>query len=58
MAREFNCPFLETSAKTRENVDEVYFELIKEIRRYDSKKKSEQSVTVERKKEDSCCVIV
>lgn len=58
MARVFNCPYLEASAKTRENVDECYFELIKEIRRFDSKKKSDTSNTVERKTENNCCVLL
>ncbi|PVU98734.1 hypothetical protein BB559_001330 [Furculomyces boomerangus] len=34
MARSFNCPFLETSAKTRTNVDEAFYTLVREIRRY------------------------
>ncbi|OMJ19944.1 Ras-like protein 1 [Smittium culicis] len=34
MAKNFGCPFLETSAKTRTNVDEAFFVLVREIRRY------------------------
>jgi len=31
-AKNFSCPFLETSAKTRTNVDEAFFNLVREIR--------------------------
>jgi len=31
-AKNFSCPFLETSAKTRTNVDEAFFSLVREIR--------------------------
>jgi GTPase KRas protein len=33
LAKTWACPFLETSAKTRTNVDECFFELVREIRR-------------------------
>ncbi|KAK6335422.1 Ras GTPase [Orbilia brochopaga] len=34
LASSFGCPFKETSAKTRMNVDEAFHELVREIRRY------------------------
>jgi len=34
MAKEFNCKFIETSAKHRINVDEAFSELVREIRSY------------------------
>lgn len=34
LARQFNCGFIETSAKSRVNVDNAFFELVREIRRY------------------------
>lgn len=34
MAENFNCKFIETSAKSRINVDEAFYNLVREIRRY------------------------
>ena len=34
MAAQFNCKFIETSAKSRINVDEAFYNLVREIRRY------------------------
>ncbi|KAL7627730.1 RAS1 protein [Parahypoxylon ruwenzoriense] len=34
LAKQFGCPFLETSAKTRTNVDKAFFDLVREIRQY------------------------
>jgi hypothetical protein len=33
LAKSFDCPFLETSARTRINVEESFFELVREIKR-------------------------
>jgi GTPase KRas protein len=34
LAREFGCKFIETSAKSRINVDQAFYEIVREIRRY------------------------
>ncbi|KAF3932295.1 hypothetical protein ABW19_dt0205460 [Dactylella cylindrospora] len=34
LARQFGCRFIETSAKARINVDEAFYDLVREIRRY------------------------
>jgi len=34
LAKQFNCRFIETSAKQRNNVDEAFYDLVREIRRY------------------------
>ncbi|OAA47582.1 Ras-like protein [Metarhizium rileyi] len=34
LARSFNCKFLETSAKSRINVDKAFYDIVREIRRY------------------------
>lgn len=33
-AKQFGCKFIETSAKQRINVDDAFFSLVREIRRY------------------------
>ncbi|KAI2621276.1 ras-domain-containing protein [Hypoxylon sp. NC1633] len=34
LAKQFSCPFVETSAKSRTNVDKAFFDLVREIRHY------------------------
>lgn len=34
LARSFNCKFIETSAKSRINVDKAFYDIVREIRRY------------------------
>lgn len=34
LARQFGCKFIETSAKSRKNVDQAFFDIVREIRRY------------------------
>lgn len=34
LARSFNCKFIETSAKSRINVDNAFYEIVREIRRH------------------------
>lgn len=34
LARSFGCHFIETSAKSRINVDNAFFDIVREIRRY------------------------
>jgi GTPase KRas protein len=36
LARYFGCKFIETSAKTRINVDDAFYDVVREIRRYNS----------------------
>ncbi|OUC44232.1 Ras family protein [Trichinella nativa] len=33
LARQFNCAFLETSAKAKVNVNEVFYDLVRQINR-------------------------
>lgn len=34
LAKSFGCKFIETSAKSRINVDNAFYDLVREIRRY------------------------
>ena len=53
----FQVPYVETSAKTRENVDKVFYDLMREIR---SRKVSDdsQGKTDQGKKKKKKCVIL
>ncbi|GAN08564.1 conserved hypothetical protein [Mucor ambiguus] len=53
LASEWHCPYVETSAKTRQNVEEVYTMLMRQIR--DRKAKQQQQSSPDK---DSCCVIL
>ncbi|KAI8331533.1 small GTPase superfamily [Chlamydoabsidia padenii] len=53
LAQEWNCQYVETSAKTRQNVDQVYTMLMRQIR---DRKMKQQNMNNPDK--DSCCVIL
>lgn len=53
LASEWNCPYIETSAKTRQNVEQVYTTLMRQIR----DRKAKQQTTANPDK-DSCCIIL
>ncbi|SAM00998.1 hypothetical protein [Absidia glauca] len=53
LAQEWNCQYVETSAKTRQNVDQVYTMLMRQIR--DRKMKQQNTNNPDK---DSCCVIL
>lgn len=40
MAREFSCAFIETSAKSRINVENAFSNIVREIRRYNKEMSS------------------
>jgi len=43
LARQFGCKFIETSAKSRINVDNAFYDLVREIRRYNREMSSYSS---------------
>ncbi|KAI9679354.1 MAG: Ras GTPase [Caeruleum heppii] len=43
VARQFGCKFIETSAKSRINVDNAFYDIVREIRRYNKEMSSYSS---------------
>ncbi|KAG2189686.1 hypothetical protein INT46_009039 [Mucor plumbeus] len=41
LAKNFGCQFIETSAKQRINVDEAFFEVVRDIRRYNKEQETQ-----------------
>ncbi|KAI0216668.1 RAS1 protein [Massospora cicadina] len=63
LAKGFNCPFMETSAKKRTNVDETFFTLIREIRKFNNGQASHPDGAGSKKlkpdeKSSGCCTIL
>ena len=54
-AQSWGCPYIETSAKTRKNVEEIFEKLMRLIR---DKKASEAPKDGKIEKEKACCTIV
>ena len=55
LAKSFGCPFYETSAKARINVEEAFYELVREIRKYNNK--SGTAAKPKKKKGGACLLI-
>ncbi|KAI9031554.1 small GTPase superfamily [Phycomyces nitens] len=53
LAQEWNCDYIETSAKTRYNVDNVYTTLMRQIR----DRKEQMSMTDSRSKKGKCIIL-
>lgn len=45
LARQFGCKFIETSAKSRINVDNAFYDIVREIRRYNKEMSSYTGAT-------------
>jgi len=52
LARSFKAPFFEASAKSRINVDDIFFNIVREIKKYNSTKQ-----TTEKKKHIKCLLL-
>jgi len=55
LARNFSCPFLETSAKSRVNVEESFYQLVREIRK--EVKGSTDGPSKSKKKKGGCNIL-
>ncbi|CAO3667777.1 hypothetical protein G6F56_002677 [Rhizopus delemar] len=64
LAKNFGCQFIETSAKQKINVDESFFEVVKDIRRYNKEQEtrgSNEQFGVQDTQEvaaDKCCILM
>jgi len=63
LAKQFGCKFMETSAKHKINVDEAFFALVREIKRYNKEneygiKGSSRNSPRHRRKRRSKCVVM
>lgn len=53
LASEWNCPYVETSAKTRQNVEQVYTQLMRKIR----ERKESLQRAVAKSKKGKCLIL-
>lgn len=50
LSRQFNCAFMETSAKAKINVNDIFYDLVRQINKKSPEKKQKQ-------KKKSICVL-
>jgi len=56
-AAEWNVPYVETSAKTNVNVDKVFFDLMREIKRRKVETETQLNKTDKKTKKRRCCIL-
>merc|ERR1712137_52711 len=56
LAKSVGCPIYETSAKARINVEEAFYELVREIRK-DNQSKNGGAATTKKKKKQGCALL-
>jgi len=56
LARQFGCPFFETSAKTATNVNELFLDLVRSLRKTRSAETG-QVTNIKKKKSKGCVVM-
>ncbi len=57
LAQSFGCPFLETSAKDRINVELVFYDLVREIRKFRKREAVMSSAPMIKKKKKGCLIV-
>ena len=57
LSRQLGCRFMETSAKTRHNVVEVFHEIVREIKKWRGLHREEDTVVPTRRKRGGCVLI-
>jgi GTPase KRas protein len=61
LAKSFDAPFVETSAKVRINVEESFFQLVREIRKWNQKNENANGIASpvgQKRKKGSKCTII
>lgn len=58
MAKQFGCKFVEASAKAKINVDEAFYNLVREIRRYNKETQQGKGNGPNKQKRKLKCVVM
>ncbi|KAI1289367.1 Ras-related protein O-RAL [Halotydeus destructor] len=57
-ALSWGCKYIETSAKTRMNVEDVYYDVMRQVKDIKAPKRSQVQVTPSKDEESKCCCII
>jgi len=57
LAKELQCQFMETSAKTRQNVVEMFHEIVRQIKKWRSENKGDDEANPPKKKKSVCSLL-
>lgn len=62
LAKQFGCPFLETSAKERIRVDDAFYTVVRDIRRFNKEQQDSYATPAPMhtsvEDEDKCCILM
>ena len=57
LAKSFNCPFFEASAKTSFNIENSFFQVVREIRKIEKKMNRNVKIENKKKKRNTCSLL-